>query len=205
MGRQFKPHAVAMVQSLRGGSAEGHVCFVDDTAGDTVNGIPCLSEAEFLALPCDTKTFSVLISDGAARRAAAQRLLGKGYEPITITTTSTEFYDADHIGAGGVFGRYTAVSANAVIGDFFHCNRGAYMGHDCVIGDYVTFSPRVSCSGFVHIGEAAFIGVGALIRNGQPGRPLTIGEGAVVGMGSVVTKDVPAGATVVGNPARCLN
>ena len=27
----------------------------------------------------------------------------------------------------------------------------------------------------------------------------------VVGMGAVVTKDVPAGATVVGNPARIMN
>lgn len=33
---------------------------------------------------------------------------------------------------------------------------------------------------------------------------ITIGERAIVGAGSVVTKDVPAGATVVGNPARVL-
>ena len=35
-------------------------------------------------------------------------------------------------------------------------------------------------------------------------RTLVIGRGAVVGMGAVVTKSVPAGATVVGNPARAL-
>lgn len=49
----------------------------------------------------------------------------------------------------------------------------------------------------VRIGCNAWIGAGALILPG-----VTIGDDALVGAGSVVTRDVPAGATVVGNPAR---
>lgn len=49
------------------------------------------------------------------------------------------------------------------------------------------------------VAKGASIGSGAVICPG-----VTIGEGALVGAGSVVTKDVPAGATVVGNPARVL-
>lgn len=47
--------------------------------------------------------------------------------------------------------------------------------------------------------KGASIGSGATILGG-----LVIGEGAMVGAGAVVTGDVPAGATVVGNPARVL-
>jgi len=49
----------------------------------------------------------------------------------------------------------------------------------------------------VRIGHKVWIGGSAIILGG-----ISIGDGAIVGAGSVVTRDVPAGATVVGNPAR---
>jgi maltose O-acetyltransferase len=49
----------------------------------------------------------------------------------------------------------------------------------------------------VVIGKNVWIGGGAIILPG-----VTVGDDALIGAGSVVTRDVPAGATVVGNPAR---
>ena len=85
-----------------------------------------------------------------------------------------------------------------------HLNLNSYIGHDCDIGNWVTFGPNVACNGNVIIEDHVYIGTGALIRQGTPDKPLVIGAGAVIGMGAVVTKSVPPGVTVIGNPARPL-
>jgi len=94
------------------------------------------------------------------------------------------------------------LTSNIRIGRHFHCNLYSYVEHDCHIGDFVTFAPGVKCNGNVVIEDYAYIGAGAILRQGSPDSPLRIGRGAVVGMGAVVTRDVASGTTVVGNPAR---
>lgn len=49
----------------------------------------------------------------------------------------------------------------------------------------------------VHIGKDVWIGTRSIVLAG-----VTIADGAVIGAGSVVTRDVPAGAIMVGSPAR---
>jgi acetyltransferase-like isoleucine patch superfamily enzyme len=63
----------------------------------------------------------------------------------------------------------------------------------------VTFAPKICCNGNVTIGDGAYVGTCAMLKQG-----VTIGRGATIGMGAVVLDDVPDGATMVGNPARIV-
>jgi len=179
--------------------------FVDSAPhGTASNGWPILSEAAFFAEADATRVFNVAIADSRARQRIAEGALARGARALTIISRHAEIGSHNEIGEGAILCAFAAVTANARIGRFFHGNIRCIVAHDCVIGDWVTFAPGVVCNGAVHVGDHAYIGTGAVIRQGSASRPLRIGEGAVVGMGAVVTRDVPPFTTVVGNPARPL-
>ena len=103
------------------------------------------------------------------------------------------------VSEGTVVNAAALVGANTSIGCFVHVNRSVSVGHDDVIDDYATLGPACVLAGHVHIGRGAFVGAGAVCGPG-----VSIGANAIVGAGAVVVRDVPAGAVVVGNPARVL-
>lgn len=203
-GREVLPLAREQIGRLNEG--EFTIVFVDDGAQDkTVNGATVMTSAEFKAIPSDNKFFNIAIGNSKIRERIAADMTLSGVKPFTIASASNSVVlDANAIGEGAILCPFTTITSNVTIGKYFHANIYSYVAHDCVIGDYVTFAPGVKCNGSVKIEAHAYIGTGAIIKQGTPGRPIVIGEGAVVGMGAVVTKSVPAGAVMVGNPAKPL-
>lgn len=144
---------------------------------------------------------AIALGSPADRQSVAERL---NREAVTLIASTAILGPGVEIGEGAVFCDFTMVTASARIGRHFQCNIYSYVAHDCIVGDFVTFAPRVCCNGNVHVEDGAYIGTGAVIKQGTPDDPIVIGKAAVVGMGAVVTKSVAPGATVVGNPARPL-
>jgi acetyltransferase-like isoleucine patch superfamily enzyme len=110
---------------------------------------------------------------------------------------------------GAKIGNRCKISSHTFICEGVTLEEGVFVGHN------VTFTndlhPRATNNGGQLQTEAdwvciptlvkqrASIGSGATLLCG-----ITIGEDAMIGAGSVVTKNVPAGAVVVGNPARII-
>ncbi len=200
-GREVMP--LAREQLRRKGIPTEQLVFVDDhPESQMVNGQRVLRYAEFMQAEASTRYAVLAIANSTVREELAARCAADQVVPWTVTAANVVMLDDAVLGEGAILSPFAMLTSNLRIGRHFHANIYSYVAHDCVVGDFVTFAPGVKCNGNVVIEDHAYIGTGAVIKQGKPGQPLVIGRGAVVGMGAVVTRDVPPGATVVGNPAK---
>ena len=180
------------------------IVFVDDNPariGTMINRRPVISFEQAMA---ESRSFTIAIADGKVRRNLSNKIKIAGGAIHSVKAELVKIFDEVTIAEGYVLCDNVILTSNIRIGQHFHANIFSYVEHDCVIGDFVTFAPCVSCNGRVQIEDNVYVGTAAILRQGKHDKPLRIGAGAVIGMGAVVTKDVPPSVTVVGNPARPL-
>lgn len=179
--------------------------FDNDPRARPLDGVPlAIGEAGFARWAEATAGLDTVVglaAIGGARgrdRLAIQQLFSRhGLRLAPLVHPDASVCASARLGPGTQVLAQAVVAADARIGAAGIVNHRASVDHECVLGDGVHVAPGATLCGCVTVGDGAMIGAGAVVLP-----RLAIGADAVVGAGAVVVRDVPAGAVVVGNPAR---
>jgi sugar O-acyltransferase (sialic acid O-acetyltransferase NeuD family) len=175
--------------------------FLDDDAkvhGRTLCEKPVLGSVEWLKDHRFNEPIAAVpsVGDAHVRAALLRQTEQLGGRVPTLIHPQASLSRFSRVGKGTVICGESCITPDATIGDGVFVNMSCTLGHDDMIGSFVTFGPGVNVCGSVRVGEYTFLGAGSVLVNG-----ITVGVNVMVCAGAVVAHDVPDNVVVAGNPA----
>lgn len=167
--------------------------------GTEVHGAPVLGPIACVRDHPETDLV-VCAGKGSSRRAIVASLLALGIgreQYATVVHPSVSLGTGCTVGVGSILLAGCVLTADVSVGDHVVCMPQVTLTHDDVLADYATLTAGVSLGGGVRVGEAAYIGMNASVREG-----CTVASDAVLGMGAVLLRDQPRDTVFAGVPAR---
>lgn len=171
--------------------------FIDVKPGDDVNGVNVISYEQALEKFSGELETTVGIGEPATRKRVFGELERDGIEVATLIHPDVYIPNTTTVGKGVTIQMGVFVSCNVTIEDYVILQPHANIAHDDVLKKGSTVSAFCNLGGNVTIGEYAYLGLSACVKQG-----LSVGGDSIVGMGAVVCESVPNEVVAFGNPAR---
>ena len=192
-------HAKVCIELLQRMGETVDWCVANGDGPDLCLGVPVLKGDENL-VSLSRQGYSrafVALGSNNVRVKLADQVRDAGFSLVRAIAPSAIISPSVNIGEGVAIMEGVVVNAACDIQPLAIVNTSASVDHDCTVGMGSHVAPNCGLAGNVRVGHRAFLGVGSSVIP-----DIEIGDDAIVGAGSVVIRDVPAGATVVGVPAR---
>jgi|688.fasta_scaffold05999_6 sugar O-acyltransferase (sialic acid O-acetyltransferase NeuD family) len=142
------------------------------------------------------------IGDPLVRLRLTSILEKESFQMLSVISSSASVSPTATIDSGCFVGDFSFVGPRVKLGKSVLINNSVSVSHDGVIGNFTTVCPGARLNGHVRIEDGAFIGSGAVLKNGKSDFPLVVGANSTIGAGSVVISNIEIGAVVAGNPAK---
>lgn len=130
------------------------------------------------------------------RQRMRESLPGQTHYP-TLVHPRAKVHRSTTLGEGSIVCEGCIVTCDIQIGRHVNLDRMTTIGHDSILGDFVTAAPAVVVSGNCTVGALTYLGTNSCLRE-----KISVPEGSVIGMGAVVVASPATRGVYVGNPAR---
>lgn len=186
------------ILSLENKSIKDEVFFlVDDEyfKDEIIMGIPVIKRSLFKVDECNV---TVAVGDPKLRKKIVDSM-PKSTTYNTLIHPKSIISDWVKVGEGSIITAGSILTCNIEIGKHCHLNLNTTIGHDCIIGNYVTSAPSVNISGRCILGDDIYLGSNSAVRE-----KISICNDVTIGMGGIVVKSIIEPGTYIGNPLKKL-
>ncbi len=160
-----------------------------------------IEEVEARFPPHTTSAFVAIgpVRNNAVRAATFEDLRRRGYRFPSLASPHAVVAADAVIGENVVIGHLTVISSLCRIGDNVVIGSTCNIGHHCRVQAHAFLAGHLVIAGSVTVGERAFVGVGAVVRDN-----VSIGAGSLVGAGATILDDVEPDSVHVAERAKQL-
>jgi len=172
----------------------------DNTEKGTAEGDVILGNIDWF-LAQENKPWAIIsIANPPTREKVAARCEEAGVKFATLVHPTVRIKgNLCTIGEGSIICDGTVLAVNSHLGKHCIINMDCGIGHDTVLGDFVSIMSNSVIAGEVEIGKCCYFGLHNTVIN-----QLKLAEYSTFGAGAVIVKNADVPGTYVGVPAKCI-